>query len=101
MVDRPRKVEGRHNRQAIERHGITVTLVDLERNGPGAVALRRVRHRFTRTSQIAAAVLDVLAFNHPITSHGASGVHGLQVDRPAFQSTPSSWAEQGCTSDFG
>ena len=39
------------------------TFVNFERDEPGAETVSRVGHRLTRTSVIAAAVLDIFAFN--------------------------------------
>ena len=72
MMNGARKVEGGDDRQTIELHIVAMTLVDLEADQAGAVAVGRIGHRLARAAEIAAAIFDVLAFDQPIASHVSS-----------------------------
>ena len=69
MMNGARKVEGGDDRKIIELHAVAMALVDLEADHASAMVVRRVGHRLTRTTEVAAAVFDVLAFDQPVTSH--------------------------------
>src|SRR5215468_1017742 len=69
MVDGARKVEGGDHLQSRQIDAIAMAFIDLEADQAGAVAVGRVGHELTGTPWVAAAILDVLAFNEPISPH--------------------------------
>src|ERR1051325_3115559 len=67
-MDGAREIERRDDCQVVQWHVLAVALIDLERDKTGTMAISWVGHRLTRTSESAAAVLDVLTFNLPLLS---------------------------------
>ena len=72
-----------------------MALVDFERYQPGTETLGRIRHRLTRTAKVAAAILDILGFDSPVTSR--------HVTSPSFEKTNawncgrmSAWLQRLC-----
>ena len=58
-----------------------MALVDLETDQAGAVAVGRVGHGLARAAEVAAAILDVLAFNAPVSGHDFSSLASIAIVR--------------------
>src|SRR5580704_9437345 len=66
VMECPRRVSGGRHRQVIEPDVFAPAVVDLERDEGGAKPIGRVGHRFARTTVIAVAIFDPLAFDLPV-----------------------------------
>jgi len=63
VVDGPRKVERSYDFHTVQRHAITMSLVDLEGHSTGAVSLCWRRHRLARAPQVTTADFNVASFD--------------------------------------